>query len=102
MLRWNERSSARAHQHYRPGCSCSAEAGVGDYFRVALDSLETIAPHVRRIELRGLDHPAAGNRDKGGQPGRRAEPLRRFFAGAESGFPFCPASRSRSVGAQRG
>jgi pimeloyl-ACP methyl ester carboxylesterase len=50
------------------------------YLKSALDSLEQILPHARRIEFPGLDHAASGNSDRGGQPQLVADELRRFFA----------------------
>jgi len=48
-----------------------------DYLKRALNRLEDILPHVRRIEFAGFDHIAA---DNGGHPERVAEELLRFFA----------------------
>lgn len=54
------------------------------YLKVALDALEQVLPHVKRIEFTGLGHAAAWNYDKqrnpGGQPELVAQELRRFFA----------------------
>jgi pimeloyl-ACP methyl ester carboxylesterase len=53
------------------------------YLRVALEALEQVLPHVRRIEFRGLDHGGSSDNsstNRGGQPGRVAQELRRFFA----------------------
>ena len=50
------------------------------YLKVALDALEKVLPHVKRIEFSGLNHGASGNTDRGGQPERVAQELRRFFA----------------------
>ncbi|MEO8613095.1 MAG: alpha/beta hydrolase [Chloroflexota bacterium] len=47
------------------------------YLKLALDRLEAVLPHVRRVELKGADHVAA---DDSGQPERVAQELRRFFA----------------------
>jgi len=53
------------------------------YLKVALDALEKVLPHAKRIEFPGLDHAAAWNYDKqrnpGGQPELVAQELRRFF-----------------------
>ena len=49
------------------------------YLREGHDALEKILPHVRRIELPGLDHAASWNRDRGGKPQQVAAELRRFF-----------------------
>jgi pimeloyl-ACP methyl ester carboxylesterase len=49
------------------------------YFKTAIDALAMLLPHARRVELPGLGHGASGNRDRGGQPKRVAEELRRFF-----------------------
>jgi pimeloyl-ACP methyl ester carboxylesterase len=46
------------------------------YLKLALDHLNTILPHVTRVELQGVGHLAA---DNGGQPERVAQELRRFF-----------------------
>ena len=50
------------------------------YFHVALDALEKILPHAKRVEFPGLNHGASGNTNRGGQPVRVAQELRRFFA----------------------
>ena len=50
------------------------------YFKVALDALEKVLPHVTRIEFSGLGHGGAGNANRGGKPERVAQELRRFFA----------------------
>lgn len=50
------------------------------YFKVALDALEKVLPHVTRIEFPGLGHGGAGNTNRRGQPERVAQELRRFFA----------------------
>lgn len=50
------------------------------YLTRALDALEMVLPHVRRVELAGLDHSAAWNKDRRGRPERVAEELRKFFA----------------------
>ena len=52
------------------------------YLKVALDALEKVFPHAKRIEFPGLNHGASGNADRGGQPERVAQELRRFFAEA--------------------
>ncbi|MCD9025096.1 alpha/beta hydrolase [Cohnella silvisoli] len=49
------------------------------YFKVALDSLEKIFPFAKRIEFLGLNHGASGNTNRGGNPERVAQELRRFF-----------------------
>jgi len=49
------------------------------YLKVALDALEKVFPHAKRIEFPGLGHGASGNTDRGGQPERVAQELRRFF-----------------------
>ena len=46
------------------------------------DRLESLLPHVERVELAGLDHAASWNRDQRGNPAPVARDLRRFFAGA--------------------
>jgi pimeloyl-ACP methyl ester carboxylesterase len=54
------------------------------YLKVALDSLEKVFPHAKRVEFQGLGHSAAWNYDKQRNPGGRPElvagELRRFFA----------------------
>jgi pimeloyl-ACP methyl ester carboxylesterase len=50
------------------------------YMKVALDALEKILPQSERIEFIGLNHGASGNTNRGGQPKRVAQELRRFFA----------------------
>jgi pimeloyl-ACP methyl ester carboxylesterase len=52
------------------------------YLKVALDALEQVFPHAKRIEFPGLNHGASGNSNRGGKPERVAEELRRFFAPA--------------------
>ena len=49
------------------------------YLRRALDSLERVLPHSRRVELAGLDHGAASNRDQRGHPEIVAAELRPFL-----------------------
>jgi len=50
------------------------------YLKVALHALEKVLPHVSSIEFPGFNHGASGNTDRGGQPERVAQELRRFFA----------------------
>jgi len=50
------------------------------YLKAALDALEKVVPHVRRVELPGLGHEASSNSDRRGQPERVAQELRRFFS----------------------
>lgn len=50
------------------------------YLKTAVAALEKVLPHARRIEFPGLGHGGSGNTDQGGQPGRVAQELRRFFA----------------------
>jgi hypothetical protein len=50
------------------------------YFKLALDGLDKVLPHVRRIELSGLGHGGAGNTNRGGKPERVAQELCKFFA----------------------
>ncbi|MBX3065938.1 MAG: alpha/beta hydrolase [Anaerolineae bacterium] len=50
------------------------------YLKAALTALEQTLPHATRIELPGLDHSAAWNTDRRGQPAPVAEALRQFFA----------------------
>src|SRR5262249_31002114 len=49
------------------------------YLKDALGALERILPRARRIELRGLDHAASWNTDRGGKPEPVAQELCRFF-----------------------
>lgn len=49
------------------------------YLKAALDSLETVLPHVHRCEFHGLDHAASWNADRGGKPKPVAQALARFF-----------------------
>jgi pimeloyl-ACP methyl ester carboxylesterase len=49
------------------------------YLKVALDTLEKMFPHAKRVEFRGLGHGGSGNRDRGGKPEVVAQELRRFF-----------------------
>jgi len=49
------------------------------YLKVPLPALEKVLPHATRIEFPGLNHGASGNTDRGGQPERVAQELRRFF-----------------------
>jgi hypothetical protein len=82
------------------------------YFRVALDSLafdplaldprETIVPHARPIELRGLDHGGAGKPDQGGQPRRPAAKLHAFLSEKNLVFAFFPRVAVDIGQAQRG
>jgi pimeloyl-ACP methyl ester carboxylesterase len=51
------------------------------YLKAISDALEKVLPNVSRVELSGLDHSAAWNSDRGGQPEAVAKELRRFFAG---------------------
>ncbi len=50
------------------------------YLNVALDHLEKVLPHNKRIEFPGLGHAAAWNTDRGGQPEVVAQAIQRFFA----------------------
>jgi pimeloyl-ACP methyl ester carboxylesterase len=50
------------------------------FLKAALDALEKILPHVRRVEFPGLGHGASGNTDRGGRPEQVAQELRRFLA----------------------
>jgi pimeloyl-ACP methyl ester carboxylesterase len=49
------------------------------YLKVALDALERVLPHAKRIEFPGLNHGASGNTDRGGKPERVAQELRQFL-----------------------
>lgn len=51
-----------------------------DFLKVGLDALEKVLPHVKRFEFPGLNHGATGNTNRGGNPERVAQELRRFFA----------------------
>lgn len=53
------------------------------YLKGALDALETVLPHVERIEFPGLDHGGssdASSTNRGGKPELVAQALRRFLA----------------------
>ena len=50
------------------------------FLKVALDDLEKVLPHAKRIEFHGLNHAASWNADRGGKPEPVAQELRRFFA----------------------
>ncbi len=50
------------------------------YLKQALDALETVLPAADRVALAGVGHAAAWNADRGGQPARVVDVLRRFFA----------------------
>ena len=57
------------------------------YLTRAVDALEKVVPHVRRVEFPGLGHEASGNADRRGHPDQVAQELRRFFgAGQDSGM----------------
>jgi pimeloyl-ACP methyl ester carboxylesterase len=49
------------------------------FLKAGLDGLEKILPHVKRVELPGLDHAASWNANRGGRPESVARELRRFF-----------------------
>ena len=52
------------------------------WLKVALDALEKVLPRVKRIEFPGLDHGGSSdpsNTNRGGDPQRVAQELRRFF-----------------------
>jgi pimeloyl-ACP methyl ester carboxylesterase len=52
------------------------------YLKAALDALEKVLPHVKRIEFPGLDHGGSSdtsNTNRGGNPELVAQELRRFF-----------------------
>jgi pimeloyl-ACP methyl ester carboxylesterase len=49
------------------------------YLQRSLDALQTVLPKASRVELRGLEHAAPWNRDRGGSPERVAEALLSFF-----------------------
>ena len=53
------------------------------YLKVTLDAVEKVLPRVQRVEFPGLDHGGSSdtsNTNRGGQPQRVAQELRRFFA----------------------
>jgi pimeloyl-ACP methyl ester carboxylesterase len=50
------------------------------YLKAALDTLAMIIQGAERVELRGVDHAASWNTDRGGRPEPVASELRRFFA----------------------
>jgi pimeloyl-ACP methyl ester carboxylesterase len=50
------------------------------YLKTAVDALARVLPHVRRVELAGAGHGAAGNRNRGGTPALVASEVRRFLA----------------------
>jgi pimeloyl-ACP methyl ester carboxylesterase len=50
------------------------------YLKGALDALEKVLPHAKRVELPGVGHAASWNTDRGGKPELVAQELRRFFA----------------------
>jgi pimeloyl-ACP methyl ester carboxylesterase len=49
------------------------------YLRVALDALNRVFPHAKRIEFPGIGHGASGNADRGGRPEPVAQELSHFF-----------------------
>ncbi len=49
------------------------------YLKAAVDYLEKILPHVKRVEFSGLGHGGSGNAEWGGQPQRVAQVLQEFF-----------------------
>ena len=53
------------------------------YLKTALDALEKVLPHARRVEFPGLDHGGSSdvsNTNRGGKPELVAQELRRFFS----------------------
>ena len=54
------------------------------YLTAALDALEKVLPHAKRVEFLGLGHDASGNADRRGRPERVAQELRRFFVEREA------------------
>ncbi|HUY79249.1 MAG TPA: hypothetical protein VMV29_20945, partial [Ktedonobacterales bacterium] len=50
------------------------------YLKDSVDALAKVLPHAKRIVFPGLNHGASGPTDRGGQPERVAQELRRFFA----------------------
>jgi pimeloyl-ACP methyl ester carboxylesterase len=63
----------------RPGVLLIGGSASPMYLRRTLDTLESALPHARRVELAGLDHGAASNRDQRGHPEVVAAQLRPFF-----------------------
>jgi hypothetical protein len=55
------------------------------YLKDARDALEQILPHVQRTEFKGLEHSAAWNSDRGGDPQRIAKSLCVFFGENQAG-----------------
>jgi len=53
------------------------------YLRAALDALQNVLPHIRRIEFPGVGHLVA---DNDGKPELVAEQLRRFFGPPDEGL----------------
>jgi pimeloyl-ACP methyl ester carboxylesterase len=49
------------------------------YLKTALDTLEKLLPHVKRIEFAGLNHGGSGNKNRGGRPALVAAEMSRFF-----------------------
>lgn len=50
------------------------------FLKSALDALDEVLPHAKRVELPGLNHAASWNKERGGKPEPLAQELRRFFA----------------------
>lgn len=50
------------------------------YMKTALDSLEKLIPHAKRIEFPGVNHGAVNNRNRGGKPQLVAKALRQFLS----------------------
>lgn len=49
------------------------------YLKTALNTLEKLLPHVKRVEFAGLNHGGSGNKNRGGQPALVAAEMSRFF-----------------------
>lgn len=49
------------------------------FLKTALDALEKLLPHVKRVEFAGLNHGGSGNKNRGGRPALVAAEVSRFF-----------------------
>jgi pimeloyl-ACP methyl ester carboxylesterase len=49
------------------------------FLKTALDTLEELLPHVKRVEFAGLNHGGSGNKNRGGRPTLVAAEMYRFF-----------------------
>lgn len=50
------------------------------FLKTALDELEHVLPHAKRVEFPALNHGGSGNRNRGGKPALVAAELHAFFA----------------------